>query len=71
MSATLEKFAFPRVWAEVRGQRGSTRAPNTYPAVARHLRELGYVPLQWKKGVLRPVRDADIQGREDVLFRKP
>jgi FkbM family methyltransferase len=70
MRATLEKFGFPRVWAEVRGPRGSTRAPNTYPAVAGHLRELGYVPLQWKKGVLRPVRDTDIQGREDVLFRR-
>ena len=68
MRATLEKFAWPRVWAEVRGPRGSTRAPNTYPAVAGELRDLGYVPLQWKKGVLRPVRDADIQGREDVLF---
>jgi FkbM family methyltransferase len=71
MRATLERFAYPRVWAEVRGPRGSTRAPNTYAAVARELRELGYVPLQWKKGVLRPVRDADIQGREDVLFRRP
>ena len=71
MKGTLEKYGFPRVWAEVRGPRGSTRAPNTYPAVAGHLRELGYVPLQWKKGVLRPVRDADIVGREDVLFRRP
>lgn len=71
MRATLEKFAYPRVWAEVRGPRGSTRAPDTYPAVARELRDLGYVPLQWKKGALRPVRDADIQGREDVLFRRP
>jgi len=71
MRATLEKFAYPRVWAEVRGPRGSTRAPDTYPAVARELRSLGYVPLQWKKGVLYPVRDADIQGREDVLFRRP
>jgi FkbM family methyltransferase len=71
MRATLEKFGHPRVWAEVRGPRGSTRAPNTYPAVASALRELGYVPLQWKKGVLRPVRDADIVGREDVLFQRP
>jgi FkbM family methyltransferase len=71
MKATLEKFGFPRVWAEVRGPHGSTRAPNTYQAVAGHLRELGYVPLQWKKGVLQPVQDADIQGREDLLFRRP
>ncbi len=67
--ATLAKFGHPRVWAEVRGPRGSTRAPNTYPAVARALRDLGYVPLQWKKGALRPVQGEAIQGREDVLFR--
>src|SRR5262249_12364051 len=54
MKATLEKFGFPRVWVEVRGPRGSTRAPNTYPAVAQHLRDLGYLPLKWKRGVLKP-----------------
>jgi len=71
LKETLARFGYPRVWAEVRGPRGSTRAPNTYPDVARELRGLGYVPLQWKKGVLRPVEDSAIQGREDVLFRRP
>jgi len=71
LRATLERFGYPRVWAEVRGPRARRRAPNTYPAVARTLRDLGYMPLQWKKGVLRPVQDEAIQGREDVLFRHP
>src|SRR5689334_15202996 len=48
MLATLERFAFPRVWTEVRGPRGSTRAPNTYPAVSGALKELSYEPFQWK-----------------------
>lgn len=68
---TLEHFRFPRVWAEVRGPRGSTRAPNTYPGVERQLTALGYRPLQWKRGELRRVVTSDIQGREDVLFEKP
>jgi FkbM family methyltransferase len=71
MLATLERFAYPPVWAEVRGPRGSTRAPNTYPAVARALQSLGYGPLKWKKGVFLPVREGEVKGREDVLFRHP
>jgi FkbM family methyltransferase len=70
MLATLERFSCPPVWAEVRGPRGSTRAPNTYPAVARALRPLGYVPLKWKRGLFLPLRESEIQGREDVLFRR-
>jgi FkbM family methyltransferase len=69
MLGTLEKLGHPLVWAEVRGPKGSTRAPNTYPAVAAELAKLGYRPLQWKKGVLHHVSQADIVGREDVLFR--
>lgn len=65
---TLERFSYPRVWAEVRGPKGSTRAPNTYPGVERHLKGLGYRPLQWKRGVLRDVTVRDVRGREDVLF---
>jgi FkbM family methyltransferase len=71
MLGTLERFAYPLVWSEVRGPRGSTRAPNTYPAVARELTKLGYLPFQWKKGALFSVTEADIQGREDVLFKHP
>jgi FkbM family methyltransferase len=69
MVKTLERFRFPKVWAEVRGPQGSTRAPNTYPRVERELRDLGYMPLQWKNGTLRDVHTHDIRGREDVLFR--
>jgi FkbM family methyltransferase len=69
MLGTLEKLGHPKVWAEVRGPRGSTRAPNTYPAVARALTRLGYRPLQWKwGGALVRVEESDIRGREDVLF---
>lgn len=71
MLETLERFGYPRVWAEVRGPRGSTRAPNTYPGVERQLTALGYAPFQWKRGELRRVGVADIQGREDVLFKRP
>ena len=70
MLETLERFAYPRVWAEVRGPRGSTRAPNTYPGVERQLMGLGYEPFQWKRGELRRVATADIKGREDVLFKR-
>lgn len=70
MLGTLERFGHPRVWAEVRGPRGSTRAPNTYPGVERRLKDLGYRPFQWHRGVLRSVRTADVRGREDVLFEK-
>jgi FkbM family methyltransferase len=70
MLATLEQFSCPPVWAEVRGPRGSTRAPDTYPAVAAALRPLGYAPFKWKRGELLPVREGEIRGREDVLFRR-
>jgi FkbM family methyltransferase len=70
MLETLEHFKYPRVWAEVRGPRGSTRAPNTYPGVERQLMALGYEPFQWKRGDLRRVSTSDIKGREDVLFKR-
>jgi hypothetical protein len=70
MLETLERFSYPRVWAEVRGPRGSTRAPNTYPGVERQLMGLGYEPFQWKRGELRRVATADVKGREDVLFKR-
>lgn len=71
MLETLRRFDCPPVWAEVRGPHGSTRAPDTYPSVARELRTLGYAPFKWKRGVLSRVEDGDIRGREDVLFRRP
>jgi FkbM family methyltransferase len=69
MLATLERFQFPTIWAEVHGPRDPSLAANTYPRVERELRNLGYTPLQWKNGTLREVRTHDIRGREDVLFR--
>lgn len=70
MLETLERFSYPRVWAEVRGPRGSTRAPNTYPGVERQLMGLGYEPFQWKRGELKRVATTDVKGREDVLFKR-
>jgi FkbM family methyltransferase len=70
MLETLQRFSCPRVWAEVRGPRGSTRAPDTYPGVERQMRSLGYEPFQWKRGELRRVAAGAIQGREDVLFQR-
>ncbi|HEX7670550.1 MAG TPA: FkbM family methyltransferase [Polyangiaceae bacterium] len=68
MRGTLETAHFPRVWVEVRGPRGSTRAPNTFPAVRRGLEQLGYAAFLWSRGSLRKVTDRDIRGRHDVLF---
>ena len=70
MTEALERFGYPLVWAEVRGPRGSTRAPNTYPGVERLLKELRYRPFQWERGTLRSVATRDIRGREDVLFKR-
>lgn len=71
MVTSLAHFAYPDVWAEVRGPNGSTRAPNTYPAVAKVLCGLGYKPLRWSESGCDAVPDSGIDGREDVLFRHP
>jgi FkbM family methyltransferase len=70
MRETLERSRCPNVWIEVRGPRGSTRAPNTYPAVWRELDARGYAAHFWKDGTLVPVGENDVRGREDVLFRR-
>jgi len=69
MRQTLVDAGYPLLWQEVRGPSGSTRAPNTYPEVKRLLGELGYKPFFWTDGVLRPVLDKEVVGREDVVFR--
>lgn len=66
MLATLA-VARPAIWCEVRGPRGSTRAPDTCDAVAAVLRPLGYAPFRWN-GSPVPVAIADVRGREDILF---
>ena len=71
MLGTLHAAGFPLVWAEVRGPRGSTRAPNTFPAVRDALQSLGYQPFLWTPRGVKPVSDGDISGREDVLFIHP
>jgi FkbM family methyltransferase len=72
MLQTLARAGHPPVWAEVRGPRGSTRAPDTYPVVAEALAALGYAPAFWNEdGTFRPVARGQVQGREDVIFRRP
>jgi FkbM family methyltransferase len=57
------------IWCEVRGPKGSTRAPNTCVQVADLLAPLGYLPHRWE-GRPVPVRASAVIGREDILFLK-
>jgi FkbM family methyltransferase len=66
MRETL-RAARPPIWCEVRGPRGSTRAPGTFADVAAVLAPLGYAPFRWN-GRPEPVAVADVRGREDILF---
>ena len=69
MRSTLARASFPLIWIEVRGPRGSTRAPDTHSKVNELLAGLGYAPYQWSNGELHAVDDGAIVGREDVVFR--
>jgi FkbM family methyltransferase len=71
MLETLPIADYPSIWCEVRGPEGSTRAPNTYPAVRDTLAELGYVPNVWTDDGPRAVTDDDVLGRADILFERP
>lgn len=68
MLRTLDAASFPPLWVEVRGPRGSTRAPDTFAAVDGQLAALGYRPHRWRMGGARPVTRDDVMGREDILF---
>jgi FkbM family methyltransferase len=68
MLETLRRAACPPLWVEVRGPRGSTRAPDTFAAVDDRLAPLGYRAHRWKKGAAVPVTRAEVSGREDILF---
>ena len=70
MLQTLRSAGFPLVWCEVRGPRGSTRAPNTFAGVSRRLGELGYSAFRWRDGP-QPVVPASVLNREDILFCHP
>jgi len=71
MLQTLRQTGLPPVWAEVRGPKGSTRAPNTYRDVREALSGLGYEPYFWTPGRMTPVAPDAVQQREDVLFVHP
>jgi FkbM family methyltransferase len=68
MRATLASAGYPPIWCEVRGPRGSVRAPNTYAGVRDQLGPLGYRAFTWSHGRQRPLADDDVLERMDVLF---
>ncbi|HUS31299.1 MAG TPA: FkbM family methyltransferase, partial [Kofleriaceae bacterium] len=70
MRESLVAADYPAIWCEVRGPKGSTRAPNTYPAVLSVLKDMGYTPVIWSEQGRRHVRDEDVVGRADVLFER-
>jgi len=70
MIETLERAGRPPVWCEVRGPRGSTRAPDTYEPVRSLLWPLGYRPHRTDGDPLRP-SDLRARGSLDVLFQCP
>lgn len=70
MRDTLVAAGHPPIWCEVRGPKGSSRAPNTYIAVRDRLKPLGYKPYWWSKAGTRPVFDNEVMKRCDVLFER-
>ncbi len=70
MLDTLVASDYPAIWCEVRGPKGSTRAPNTFVGVRDHLAALGYKPFAWVHGKKRPVGVDDIGRCADVLFER-
>jgi FkbM family methyltransferase len=66
MLDTLAAAGRPPLWCEVRGPKGSTRAPDTFLGVRDELARLGYVPLRWHDGARAHV--GDVVERTDVLF---
>lgn len=71
MRESLAAGGYPPIWCEVRGPKGSTRAPNTYEGVRDALAPLGYKPFVWSEGGVQPVADGQIVERADVLFQRP
>jgi FkbM family methyltransferase len=65
---TLRAAGLPPLWVEVRGPRGSTRAPNTFAPIHEMLTPLGYRAYRWGEPGRRPLDVSAIQGREDVAF---
>lgn len=60
----------PAIWCEVRGPKGSTRAPGTHAGVFAQLAELGYRPYLCDGDDRRPITAAEVIARTDVLFER-
>lgn len=68
MKEFLVRAGKPQIWCEVRGPKGSKRAPNTFAEVYERLKPLGYTAYLWNTRGRREVGVADVIKREDVLF---
>ncbi|MGC4087482.1 MAG: FkbM family methyltransferase [Polyangiaceae bacterium] len=71
MLGTLQRAGYPRLWIEVRGPKGSTRAPNTFAGVHEALLGIGYKPHRFRAGQLEPAAPESVIGREDIVFVHP
>ena len=70
MRQSLVAAGHPPIWCEVRGPKGSTRAPDTYAAVQAQLAPLGYRAYAWTNGKRRALGVGDVVKRMDVLFER-
>ena len=68
MLGYLQRARLPPIWAEVRGPGGSARAPDTFAAMARLLRPLGYRAFRWRTDSVTEVSEGDVREQEDILF---
>lgn len=70
MLESLVAADYPSIWCEVRGPKGSSRAPNTFVPVRDQLATLGYRAFRWDRGTRHPVTEQDVVARVDVLFER-
>ena len=69
MVQALRVWRTPPLFIEVRGPRGSTRAPNTFLRVNEVLEPLGYSAYRInRRSALEPATVAGVQDRADLLF---
>jgi FkbM family methyltransferase len=71
MLGTLRKADLPPLWIEVRGPKGSKRAPGTMATTYEVLRPLGYRAYRWNDPAPAEVTEADVVKQEDILFSVP
>ncbi len=70
MLKSLAAAGYPSIWCEVRGPKGSSRAPSTFVPVRDQLATLGYQPFRWEDGQRHPVVEHEVVRRTDILFER-